>query len=224
MNEIDPQALLQGTSNIGTAVSNMIKKTCIIDYGVILEVLAEGVVKVGISVANSPNNVQIITCTLVSFCSDSFAIKAVPKVKDKVIVLYPRLSNQEMFDKDRDEVIYDPKAKGYNTLCGLALLYNQYRNKYKNVITVDNGNLTIDNTKARVEINNNGNISIDAKGGKIQLKNNSENLKDILDGILNKLNSSYRASGIDSSGDTVTTTPIPNQLLSEKESVDNLLM
>lgn len=223
MEGIDPQALLQYTSNINTAVSNMIKKTAIIDYGVILEVISEGVVRVGLSVANSAGGVQMITCTLLSFCSDSFAIKVKPEVNDKVLVFYPRLFNADMFDKDRKEVIIDSEANGYNSLCGLAILYNQYRADYKNVITLNNGGLTIDNTEALIEVKNDGNVSINAKGGKISLKNNSENLKDILDSILNKLNTSYKAKGTDSSGDTVTTSPIPNQLSAEKTSVDNLL-
>lgn len=186
------------------AVRNILRSTCIVDFGVILEVVAKGVVKVGISVAKENNDISIVTCTLLSTISQSFSIDIEPQEGDKVLVFYPRRFKDKMFSLSQKEVIVDENAVSYGALGAVAILFNQYRaNDYKKSIVIDKDeNITVDNGKATVTVDKDGNVEVNAKGGKISLKNNSQSLFDILDGLIDKLN-----------GGTVTTSGSPAKQL-----------
>lgn len=121
------------------AIQKVIRRTCIVDYGIIIAVLGQNVVKVGISVADNPEDVQIIVCTLVSLCSASFSVNIEPAVGDKVLVLFPRHFNPKMFDTEMQDPIIDATCKGYTRLSGLALLVNQFNsNSHTNNLQIDN--------------------------------------------------------------------------------------
>lgn len=180
------------------SIQQVIKRTCIVDFGVIIKVLGKNVVRVGISVADSPEDVQIITCTLVNSCSSAIAVDVEPSEGDKVLVLFPRHYNPKMFNINVQEPVIDDSIKGYTRYAGLAFLVNQFSEDYKVTvkvskdknITVDNGKvsvkvsdeITVDNGKAKVTIDSNGNVTIESQG-KYTIKNNITDLKDVIDGL-----------------------------------------
>lgn len=121
------------------AIQQVIKRTCIVEFGVILEVLGDNIVKVGVAVADNAEDVQIMVCTLVSLCSSAVSINIEPVKGDKVLILSPRHFNPKMFavpEKGADlEPILDPSCQGYTRLSCLALLINQFDyDKHKNNI------------------------------------------------------------------------------------------
>ena len=88
-----------------------------------------------------------------------------PNVGDKVIVLYPRRFDSKMFSTDNKDVIVNKNARGYNLFSGIALLCNQYKvNSHKNLITLEDGTVTIqlvyneddDKNKVIASINSDG--------------------------------------------------------------------
>ena len=170
------------------AVQQVIKRTCIVDFGIIIKVMGENVVKVGISVADSPEDVQIITCTLVSFCSASVAVNVEAVEGDKVLVVFPRHYNPKMFNVNTKDPIIDSTLKGYSRYAGIALLVNQFNeSSYKTTVTVNKDNeITVDNGKAKVTVDKNGNVSIETQG-KYSIKNRTTDLKAVIDGLAKEL-------------------------------------
>ena len=143
------------------AIQQVIKRTCIVEFGVILEVLGDNIVKVGVAVADNAEDVQIMVCTLVSLCSSAVSINIEPVKGDKVLILSPRHFNPKMFavpEKDADlEPILDPSCQGYTRLSGLALLINQFDyDKHRNNIQLTaDGVLT-----ARISYNENDTANV----------------------------------------------------------------
>ena len=143
--------LLAGSENLGfvQAVEAIIKRSCIIDYGVITKVESKGIVQVGIAVTTSDKDLTYITCVLANIASSAFTLDVIPEVGDKVIVLYPRMFDPDMFtvpdsQQDLKKIIIDEKASGYNLMSGIAFLFNQCKTaSHKNVIKVEKGNLDI---------------------------------------------------------------------------------
>lgn len=143
--------LLAGSENLGfvQSVEAIIKRSCIIDYGVITKVESKGIVQVGIAVTTSDKDLTYITCVLANIASSAFTLDVIPEVGDKVIVLYPRMFDPDMFtvpdsQKDLKKIIIDEKASGYNLMSGIAFLFNQCKTaSHKNVIKVEKGNLDI---------------------------------------------------------------------------------
>lgn len=121
------------------AVQQILRRTCIVDFGVITEVLGENVVKVGIAVADSVEDVQIIVCTLISPCSATMALNIEPSVGDKVLILFPRHFSSSMFEITEGDPapIIDNACQSYSRLGGLAILMNQFDyEKHKNSINI----------------------------------------------------------------------------------------
>ena len=143
--------LLAGSENLGfvQAVEAIIKRSCIIDYGVITKVESKGIVQVGIAVTTSDKDLTYITCVLANIASSAFTLDVIPEVGDKVIVLYPRMFDPDMFtvpdsQQDLKKIIIDEKASGYNLMSGIAFLFNQCKTaSHKNVIKVEKGNLDV---------------------------------------------------------------------------------
>ena len=167
-------------ATFSNAVKAIIGRTCLIEFGVIKKVIAEGVVQVAVSVAKSSSDVRILTCVLISPCSTSFAINIVPKVNDKVLVFFPRRFNADMFSTRKTDIIEDENGEGFTPFSGLAILVNQFRSDYKNTLTVDNGDITVDTENASIHIDASGNITVNAKSGKVSIKNSSTDLKTVL--------------------------------------------
>lgn len=151
-----------------TAVGNLVKKSCIIDFGIIRKVVAKGIVDVELSVASTKEDIVCLTCVLANISSSSFTIDIEPTVGDKVIVFYPRRYDGNMFDVDNDKVIVKERVSGYNLLSGIALLFNQYRkNKHKNFIHIKDGivEYSLNNNKVTLDLSTDKEIKIQDSNG-----------------------------------------------------------
>lgn len=162
-------SILNGASsaNFMTAVQTMISRSCIVDFGVIQKADKKGIVEVAVSVADSSEDIKYITCVLANTASSSVTVNIKPNVGDKVIVLYPRRFDSKMFSTDNKDVIINKNARGYNLFSGIALLCNQYKvNSHKNLITLEDGTVTIqlvyneddDKNKVIASINSDGEL------------------------------------------------------------------
>lgn len=156
---------------VTTAIQAMISKSCIIDFGVIQKVVAKGVVSVAVSVASSHKDVRYITCPLINISSKSFTLDVEPNEGDKVIIFYPRKYSAKMFNKNSTDVIIDSQARGYNLMCGMAMLCNQYKtDTHNNIININNGELTLklayseddSANKVLLSINKDGELTYDS--------------------------------------------------------------
>lgn len=163
-------SILNGASsaNFMTAVQTMISRSCIVDFGVIQKADKKGIVEVAVSVADSSEDIKYITCVLANTASSSVTVNIKPNVGDKVIVLYPRRFDSKMFSTDSKDVIVNKNARGYNLFSGIALLCNQYKvNSHKNLITLEDGTVTIqlvyneddDKNKVIASINSDGELA-----------------------------------------------------------------
>ena len=163
-------SILNGASsaNFMTAVQTMISRSCIVDFGVIQKADKKGIVEVAVSVADSSEDIKYITCVLANTASSSVTVNIKPNVGDKVIVLYPRRFDSKMFSTDNKDVIVNKNARGYNLFSGIALLCNQYKvNSHKNLITLEDGTVTIqlvyneddDKNKVIASINSDGELA-----------------------------------------------------------------
>mgnify|MGYP003303142138 CR=1 FL=1 len=214
--------------NLGTVIEAIIKRSCIIDYGIVQKVVAEGVVDVSVAVAKTEQDIVCMTCVLANIASSSLTVNVVPHVGDRVLVVYPRMYDDKMFavpDGDtKQNTIVNPVAKGYNLMSGIAILMNQYKKaSHENVITVEDGkinaklnkvevtttadgDITLKNPKATVSIDKDGNVSINAKG-KYTFKNDTTDLFSVisdLNSILKTLKTEGSSSAQTISPDTVT--------------------
>lgn len=163
-------SILNGASsaNFMTAVQTMISRSCIVDFGVIQKADKKGIVEVAVSVADSSEDIKYITCVLANIASSSVTVNIKPNIGDKVIVLYPRRFDSKMFSTDNKDVIVNKNARGYNLFSGIALLCNQYKvNSHKNLITLEDGTVTIqlvyneddDKNKVITSINSDGELA-----------------------------------------------------------------
>lgn len=190
--------------NLGTVIEAIIKRSCIIDYGIVQKVVAEGVVDVSVAVAKTEQDIVCMTCVLANIASSSLTVNVVPHVGDRVLVVYPRMYDDKMFavpDGDtKQNTIVNPVAKGYNLMSGIAILMNQYKKaSHENVITVEDGkinaklnkvevvttadgDITLKNPNATVSIDKNGNVSINAKG-KYTFKNDTTDLLSVISNL-----------------------------------------
>lgn len=133
--------------NFSSAVEAMIKKSCIIDYGIVQEVVAKGVVKVALAVAKTDQDITCLTCVLANVASSSLTVDVTPNVGDKVLVFYPRYYHDKMFNVSEDEqektkILVNSQAGGYSLMSGIAVLINQYKSKgHKNYVNFTDGKI-----------------------------------------------------------------------------------
>lgn len=180
--------------NFNTMIEAVIKHSCIVDFGIVEDIVADGIVNVAVAVSRTPQDMQCMTCVLANIASTSVTLKIVPHKGDRVLVLYPRIYNDKMFDVKADEekdtkLIVDMDAKGYNLMSGIAILINQYKESgHKNVITIDEDSLEmeINNGKTKMQIDNSGNVTVETEG-KYNIKNNSTTLFKVIDGLAKEL-------------------------------------
>ena len=229
----DPNFISQEAGlNFNTVVEAIIKRSCIIDFGIVQDVVSDGIVDVSVAVSKTEQDMLCMTCVLANIASKAFTLNVKPHKGDRVLVVYPRLYDDKMFEYtdsegDNLKLIENYEAKGYNLASGIAILISQYREAgHKNVITIDEGNIsaklnkvevttttdgdiTVDNGKATINIDKNGNVSVDAQG-KYTFKNSSTDLFSVisdLNGILKglKTTGSETAQTIDPSTVTLLT-------------------
>lgn len=125
---MDTEKLEQALSySDSMAIRNLINRTLIIEWGTVEEVIDDNTVDVLISVAERPENVTLVTCTLISPCSKAMAFRIKPAKGDKVLVLSPRHFDMDMFTvSDKAETIIDEDMRGYNKMSCLGILYNRF--------------------------------------------------------------------------------------------------
>ena len=129
--------------DLSSAIEAMIKRNCIIDFGIVQNVVADGVVDVSVAVSKTAQDMVCMTCVLANIASSNFTLKVVPKKGDRVLVVYPRIFSDTMFNVEGDEtkdvkIVVDKDAKGYNLASGIAVLLNQYKsNAHESVLTFD---------------------------------------------------------------------------------------
>lgn len=226
----DPNFIAQEAGlNFNSVVEAIIKHSCIIDYGIIQNIVADGVVDVSVAVSRTEQDMLCMTCVLANIAGAGFALNVKPSVGDRVLVVYPRIYDDKMFtvpdsDTEKKKLIVNFNAKGYNLMSGIAILINQYKKaSHKNVVTVNNGNIsaklnkveittdsdgaiTVDNGKATVNIDKDGNVAVDAQG-KYTIKNSSTDLLTVmsdLNTILKNLKTTGSETAQTISPDTVT--------------------
>ena len=146
----DPNFISQEAGlNFNTVVESIVKRSCIIDFGIIQEVVSDGIVDVSVAVAKTEQDMLCMTCVLANIASSSFTLDIKPKKGDRVLVVYPRIFDDDMFTvPDEEDDALKPKinfeAKGYNLMSGIAILVNQYKEaSHKNLIAVEDGKVTI---------------------------------------------------------------------------------
>ena len=140
-----------GREGVGflSAVESMIKRSCIIDYGIIQKVTAKGIVEVSLAVSKTNQDMIIMTCVLANIASSSFTLDVKPNVGDRVLVVYPRLYDETMFtvpdaDTEKTKIVVNKNAKGYNLTTGIAILINQCKTaSHKNLIKIEDGAVTL---------------------------------------------------------------------------------
>lgn len=214
----DPNFISQEAGlNFNTVVESIIKRSCIIDFGIIQEVVSDGVVDVSVAVSKTEQDMFCMTCVLANITSKAFTLDIKPHKGDRVLVVYPRLYDDNMFnftgsEEDDTKLTVNYKAKGYNLTSGIAILISQYRESgHKNVVTVEDGNITarlsysedddknfvevitskdgditVKNDKATVLLDKDGNVNIQTKG-KYTFKNESTDLYAVIDGLAKEL-------------------------------------
>lgn len=136
-------------TNFNALVESMIKRSCIIDYGIVLDSPADGIVNVAVAVADTKQNQFCMTCVLANLASSSITTYVKPNEGDRVIVFYPRMYNPKMFtvpedEEERTAVLVDESARGYNLACGIAVLMNQYKeDSHLNVLNIADGTIDL---------------------------------------------------------------------------------
>lgn len=132
-----------------SVVEAIIKRSCIIDFGIVQEVRAEGIVDVSVAVSDTEQNMFCMTCVLANIASSSLTVAVKPNVGDRVLVVYPRIYDDDMFtvtdnEDDNKKIKISPSAKGYSLCGGIAILLNQYKTAgHKNLIKIEDGKIDI---------------------------------------------------------------------------------
>lgn len=145
-------------------VEAIMKRSCIIDYGIVQKIVADGVVEVSVAVSDTPQNLYYMTCVLANIASSSVTVNVKPNVGDRVLVVYPRIYDENMFtvpDGDKKtEIIVNRQANGYNLMSGIAILLNQFKKaSHKNLVSFADGTMSLklaydkDNDENLIEIN-----------------------------------------------------------------------
>lgn len=158
---------LRKSVNLPSAIRKMVAETPIVEFGIVKQVIAKGVVLVQLSVARDEKAVTLITCPLLSVACGNVTIDIEPKENDKVLVLFPRVFDTDMFDLDNEDTLINPNASGYNLLSGVAILLTQYKKgKHKNILSIsadDKGNITLTDSNGCTIVSSSESIKINDK-------------------------------------------------------------
>ena len=180
----------RGSIGISDIIEATIRRSCIVDFGIVTEVPedTEGIVTVAVAVSNTPQDIQLMTCVLANIASSEITVKIKPTVGDKVLVVYPRLYDEDMFtvpdaDIEKTKIIVNEQARGYNMTAGIAFLFNQYKEaSHHNIIDFSDGNLSVklayskndEKNLLTFDTNKDGEISFDSNGNTVELNTKGE--------------------------------------------------
>ena len=158
---------LRKSVNLPSAIRKMVAETPIVEFGIVKQVIAKGVVLVQLSVARDEKAVTLITCPLLSVACGNVTIDIEPKENGKVLVLFTRVFDTDMFDLDNKDTLINPNASGYNLLSGVAILLTQYKKgKHKNILSIsadDKGNITLTDSNGCTIVSSSESIKINDK-------------------------------------------------------------
>ena len=127
-----------------SVLRSVLRNAFIVDMGIIKEIKEDSdMVTVEMCCASDTNDIHITNCYLANVSSSSIAVKITPNVNDKVIVFYPRRFSSEMFSLDKTEPVISEGVGCYSSTCGIAFLFNQFQEGYKNYVSLDNGKVDI---------------------------------------------------------------------------------
>lgn len=134
--------------NIGKSRADMlhafIGTTFILEYGIVKNIPAKGIVTVEMSVADSADDIIITNCVYANLAGSSFSLNIKPNIDDKVMVFFPRKFLGAMFKKESNEALVSECGNGYSLMGGIAVPMNQYQETtHKNYIDLSDGNLTL---------------------------------------------------------------------------------
>ena len=163
--------------SLGMSDSDMLHRaigtTFIVEYGIIKDIPATGIVTVEMAVADSADDIIITNCVLASFSSSSVTVNIKPNIDDKVIVLFPRRFAGNMFNPETNEPIITACGNGYTIMGGIAILLNQYQeNFHKNFIDVSDGCITLKMAYSEDDSNNLFTFESNADGELTLVSNN----------------------------------------------------
>jgi len=173
--------------------------TFIVEFGIIKDIPADGIVTVEMSAANTKEDIIITNCILASIATASIAVNIVPQINDKVIVLFPRKFAGRMFQASVNESIVTESCDGYVLTGGIAFLVNQIQPSFhknnvtvnengvsinlayseddsKNLFTVQinpDGTCVLNSNKSTIDINKSGMTIQDENGNKIETSSSS---------------------------------------------------
>lgn len=213
--------------NISKNESDMLRKfvgnTFIVEFGIIKEIPAEGIVTVEMSVADKADDIIITNCVYANLASSSFALYVKPTVDDKVIVLFPRKFSGAMFQKANNEAILTECSNGYSVTGGIAIPLNQYQETvHKNSINFADGAMSL-----KLASSDNSNLfTLDvSSSGTFTLKSNSVELSFSSDNSINIKNGKATIT-VDADGNVTVDTKgkynFKNAVTSQKEVIDGL--
>lgn len=158
-----------------TAIQSLVNRSCIIDFGIVKKVVAKGIVDIAVSVADTEHNIVVSTCVLANIAGNSFTLDVEPKEGDKVIVLYPRTYDVNMFDVKKSDIIINKNTKGYSILGGIAILMNQYRkDSHNNVLHLNEKDFTFNFNDNELSLNEDSELNININGNELSLNKDSE--------------------------------------------------
>lgn len=202
--------------SMGTTTADMVRELIggryILDYGIIEEILADGVIMVAPSVIRKKSDYMAVPCVLGTTASQSLTVSIEPKVNDKVIVFYPKTFDGNMFRKQGSDTLVNPYAQNYSPYGGIAFLMNQYQTAvHKNTIVADegeikadlfydantskhkiqasfkaDGSINIHNEKATFSMDKDGNVNIECEGS-LNLKNDKKSLRKIFEDLVTQI-------------------------------------
>lgn len=180
----DKNTFLEATAqSLSDTLHRVIGNTFIVEYGIVKAIPNEGVVTVEMSVAEKASEIIVTDCVLASLASSSFSVRIKPNIDDKVIVLFPRKFNNDMFQQDENEPIIKDASTGYNVLSGIAILLNQYQETtHKNFLDISDGKLTLklaysesdDKNLFILTTNENGEVTFNNDKGNFDLNKDGE--------------------------------------------------
>lgn len=175
--------------NFNSVVEAIIKRSCIIDFGIVQKVITNSIVEVAVAVSRTPQSMLCMTCVLANTAGTSLTVSIKPNEGDRVLVVYPRTFHSKMFNVDSDEakrkeVLIDFDAKGYNLASGIAILMNQYKKSgHKNIITVEDGEVDVKLAYSKDDDKNMFSFSVD-KHGAFTIKNDKATITVDKDGSI----------------------------------------
>lgn len=177
--------LREQTATFSNAVKSIIGRTCIVDFGIVKKVYTNdngdflGVVQVLMSSATNASDIRILNCTLLNVSSKALMVNTIPSVDDKVLVLFPRRFNEDMFNLKNNEALVGVNNTGYTPFSGIAILANQFRpSDYQNTLEIKEGTIKLHLPYADINVTEDSVNVTDTNSNSVTMNGNGISLTD----------------------------------------------